>query len=532
MNVSPRKLLTMISLVTALPLARAETLREAVGQPAAVLYGSAITAGVVGGRDFDNTARVHLSLASPENDLKMAGLRPTQASFDWTAGDKTVRWAHAAGQQVRGHTLVWHGSVPGWVSGGGFTAAQLQSVLYTHIDTVAAHYRGQVFCWDVVNEAFNEDGSLSSTIWSDSPGIGYAGMGTRYIEEAFRRAAAADPDAQLIYNDFTNETVNSKSTAIYTMCQDFLNVNRARGPVPLHGVGFQMHVETSVDYSSMRANFQRFGALGLNLQITELDVRLPVDGNGNATAADLAAQAETYWNILGVALAIPQMKVIQSWGFTDAHSWIPAFFQGQGAALPFDTAYQKKPAYWAIWNALANQGEKLPVTAASDPLDIIADPLCSAGSARRLLANAVSDFATFTVNVPNPGSWNVRVGLRRSADSGQVQCAVAPPAGAFTNLSTVKEGYASTPASVDFDLGNVTFATNGTASFRFTVTGKNAASSGYRVAVDYIRITPVSGNGNTPPPITSIADQTVDQSGTHLHRRRCADRRQQPHRHG
>ncbi len=513
MNVSARKLFAILSLVAALPLARAETLREAVSQPAAVLFGAAISGGAVGGRDFDNTARVHLSVASPENDLKMAGLRPTQASFNWTAGDKTVNWAHAAGQQVRGHALLWHGSVPTWVSSGGFTAAQLQDILYTHIDTVAAHYRGDVFCWDVVNEAFNDNGTLRSTIWYDTPGIGYAGMGTRYIEEAFRRAAAADPDAQLIYNDYSNESVNTKSTAIYTMCQDFLDMSRVNGPVPLHGVGFQMHVTpTSVNYSSMRTNFQRFGALGLNLQITELDVRIPVDASGNATAADLAAQAEAYWNILGVALAIPQMKVVQPWGFTDAYSWIPGFFAGFGAALPFDTAYQKKPAYWAIWNAFANQGEKLAVAAASDPLDTVADPLCSAGSARRLLANAAGDFATFTVNVPNPGSWNVRVGLRRSADSGQVQCAVAPPTGSFTNLSTVKDSYASTAASVDFDLGNVTFATNGSASFRCTVTGKNAASSGYRVAVDYIRITPVAGNGDTPPTITSIADQTLRPS--------------------
>ena len=113
---------------------------------------------------------------------------------------------------------------------------------------------------------------------------------------------------------------NTKSDAVYAMAQDFLT----RG-VPLDGIGFQMHI-SGINYTSLRTNFKRFNDLGLDLHITEMDVRVPVDANGDATPANLDAQAEIYWNVLGVALGQPYFKGFQTWGLYDGDSWIPGFF--------------------------------------------------------------------------------------------------------------------------------------------------------------------------------------------------------------
>jgi uncharacterized protein (TIGR03437 family) len=125
------------------------------------------------------------------------------------------------------------------------------------------------------------------------------------------------------------------------MAQDFV----ARG-VPFHGVGLQMHLTASgFSKASVDANIKRLTDLGLELQITEFDVRLPVDSSGIATAANLAAQAQIYHDVIELCLKYPKCTAVQTWGFTDRHSWIPGTYPGMGAALPFDASYNSKPAY-------------------------------------------------------------------------------------------------------------------------------------------------------------------------------------------
>ncbi len=146
-----------------------------------------------------------------------------------------------------------------------------------------AHYASKVYAWDVVNEAFNDDGTMRHTIWYDQPGIG-AGAGTKYIEQALRWAREADPSAKLFYNDYDAEEINKKSDAIYAMAKDF----KKRG-VPLDGIGFQTHVSLKFDdpakLASFAKNLERFAKLGLELHITELDVRLRRFQSGLARCA-------------------------------------------------------------------------------------------------------------------------------------------------------------------------------------------------------------------------------------------------------
>jgi len=465
-------------------------------------------------RTFASVAANEYHIAGAENALKFPATEPSSNNFSFTASDAIVNSAMTNGQNARGHTLIWHGALPNWVASNNWSAAQLQAIIFNHIDHVVDRYKDQLFCWDVVNEALNSDGTFRSTIWYDQPGIGYAGQGSKYIEEAFKRARAADPDAQLIYNDFSTETLNTKSDALYAMALDF----KSRG-VPLDGIGFQMHVGVNgPNISSWRSNLQRFNDLGLNLHITEMDVRIPVDSNGVATATDLSTQANTYFNVIGAALAFPQVKVVQTWGFSDKSSWIPGSFPGFGAALPLGTNWNRKPAWWAIHDVLANQAEFLTVTnlSAGSAQLVVTNSGFSAGRARQLQANGAGDFLTLAVNVPYTGEYNVRVGVRRNSSSGQFQLAAAPLAGgAFLDIGAVQDTYAATTAYAELNLGNTNFPAAGDYGFRFTVAGKNPSSTDYDLALDYIRLTPTGSEGNQAPIISTIADQTMaEDSGT------------------
>ncbi len=479
--------------------------------PRSVRFGGVSGSQITTDAPFGRVAGTDYHIAGTENALKFSSLHPGSNTYAFTSADAILDHAAAHGQLARGHTLLWHGSLPNWVLSNAWTTAQLQAIIYDHIDTVVGRYRDRVFCWDVVNEAFNDNGTLRSTVWYDAPGIGYSGQNTRYIEEVLKRARAADPDAELIYNDYGAETDNTKSDAIYAMAQDF----KARG-VPLDGIGFQFHLSGMPSPSSMRTNFQRFNDLGLNLHITELDVRVAVDSNGVAAATDLAAQADTYFNVVGTALAFPRTSVVQTWGYSDRYSWIPAFSPGNGAALPLDKSFNRKPAWWALRDVLANQAETLAVAglSAGDTSALVSGTSFSAGSARQLQAGASNDFITLAANVLYAGEYTLRVGVRKNSASGKFQLALTrAPGGAFVDLGAAQDTYAASTAYAELNLGTFTFTGAGDNSLRFTVTGKNAASTDYDLTLDYLRLTPTGADGNQAPALTPLAKQMVNEGG-------------------
>jgi endo-1,4-beta-xylanase len=325
------------------------TLRQAAAARN-ILIGTASASAYLAEPEYSAILGSEFSQLQAENEMKFGVIHPRSGSdahpYNFTGGDALVAFAQSQNMKVRGHTLVWHNQVPSWVTNGNFSSQRLGEILSDHISTVVTHYAGKIYAWDVVNEAFKDDGSMRSTIWYDQPGIG-AGTGTKYIEQAFRWARAADANAKLFYNDYDAEEVNAKSDAIYEMVKDF----KKRG-VPIDGVGFQTHVSLKFDnpkkLASYARNLDRFAKLGVELQITELDIRLD---NGNA--ASLSAQAKLYGKIATLCVQQPACKALQTWGFTDKHSWIPAFYKGQGWALLWDEQYRKKPAYQAVRDALA-----------------------------------------------------------------------------------------------------------------------------------------------------------------------------------
>jgi endo-1,4-beta-xylanase len=327
----------------------AVTLRQAA-EARHVIIGAAVASRYLDEADYSAILGSEFSQLQAENEMKFGPIHPRPDTdpnpYDFKGGDALVAFAQIHSMVVRGHTLVWHNQVPDWVKKGSYSAPQLADILHSHIKTVMTRYASKVYAWDVVNEAFNDDGSMRHTIWYDQPGIG-AGQGPKYIEMALRWAREADPGAKLFYNDYDAEQVNKKSDAIYAMAKDF----KARG-VPLDGVGFQAHVSLKFDdptkLDSFVKNLDRFAKLGLELHITELDVRL-----NDSSPNSLTAQAKLYGEIATLCVQQPACKLLQTWGFTDKHSWIPGFYKGQGWALLWDDKYQKKPAYTAVYDALA-----------------------------------------------------------------------------------------------------------------------------------------------------------------------------------
>jgi endo-1,4-beta-xylanase len=277
---------------------------------------------------YQEVARTEFNFMTPENAMKWDATEPSQNNFTFSQADQHVSFAQNNGMRIHGHTLVWHGQLPGWVANGSWNSTTLTNVMYNHIDRVMNHWSdGQIYAWDVVNEAFNENGTRRASVFQNV-------IGSSYIELAFRRARAADPLAKLIYNDYNVETVNSKSTAMYNMVADFKN----RG-VPIDGVGLQMHLSSGgLDYNSLAQNMQRFANIGVEVYITEMDV-----GISSTSQSNLQAQANVYSNVLARCKAQPACKALQVWGIPDKYSWRT----GENPLL-FDNNYNAKPAYYAI----------------------------------------------------------------------------------------------------------------------------------------------------------------------------------------
>jgi len=355
-----------------------QTLRQAA-QGTGILIGTAVRPAQFSEAAYTSTLAREFNMVEPEDALKWDTIHPEPESFDFAQGDLVIDFAIRHNMKVRGHTLVWHKQNPKWLTRGKYSPEQLAQILETHIKTVVAHYRGKVFAWDVVNEAFDElhPGALRNTIWRNQPGIGKmppdqsSARSYSYIEQCFRWTHEADPQALLFYNEAEAETVNPKSDAIYAMVRDF----RKRG-VPIDGVGFQMHIsDLHPDIASISANIGRFTALGVQVHITEMDVALPADAEGNARLEDLQLQADIYRKIAQACLSHPGCTAIQTWGFTDKYSWIGSHSkQSRGAALLFDRNYRAKPAHEALRNALQYAKSRLSM------VPVVSDPIRSSNS--------------------------------------------------------------------------------------------------------------------------------------------------------
>ncbi|NUP39069.1 MAG: 1,4-beta-xylanase, partial [Streptomyces sp.] len=286
-------------------------------------FGTAVAAGRLGDSTYSRILDREFNAVTPENEMKWDTTEPSRGNFNFGPGDQIVNHATAHGQRMRGHTLVWHSQLPGWV-GSIRDANTLRSVMNNHITTVMNHYKGKIYAWDVVNEAFADGGSGQhrSSVFQNLLGDGF-------IEQAFRTARSADPAAKLCYNDYNIENwSDAKTQGVYRMVRDF----KARG-VPIDCVGFQSHFGTGGPPASFQTTLSNFAALGVDVQITELDIA--------------QASPTAYANTVRACMNVPRCKGITAWGIRDSDSW-----RSGDNPLLFDRNGNKKPAYNAALTAL------------------------------------------------------------------------------------------------------------------------------------------------------------------------------------
>jgi endo-1,4-beta-xylanase len=302
-------------------------------------FGAAIDPDALDERPYRDLAATQLTSVTPENAMKWESVEALRGEFNWRVADAVVAFAKAHGQKIRGHTLVWHSQLPLWLINGAFSPDELKGLMVAHIAAEAGRYRGAIYAWDVVNEPFANDGSWRKSIW-------YEAMGRDYVAIALHAARAADPEAKLYINDYNVETAGPKMQALY----DLIASLKGDG-VPIDGVGLQSHFVAGATPGDFGAVLQKFASLGVDVAVTELDlrVRLPTDDKA------LAAQADDYASVVRACRETPRCVGVTTWGITDDRSWVPSFFSGYGAALPFDEKYQPKPAVAAIIEGFAGK---------------------------------------------------------------------------------------------------------------------------------------------------------------------------------
>jgi endo-1,4-beta-xylanase len=329
----------MAALALACALAGASPADEAaLGATAAKsgrYFGAALNPDDFDEKPYRGLATKELSCVTPENAMKWDAVEPARGEFDWERADALVAFAKANGQKVRGHTLVWHSQLPPWLVSGSFSPTEIRDLMVAHIATEAGRYSGQIYAWDVVNEPFTDDGQWRRSIW-------YEAMGPEYVAIALRAAREADPEAKLYINDYNVETAGPKMQALYDLVSSL-----KRAGAPIDGVGLQSHFVTGHVPKDLEAVMAQFAALGVDVAMTELDlrIRLPADERS------LEAQAADYVSVVRACRSTPRCAGVTAWGITDAHSWVPSFFSGYGAALPYDEAYRPKPAVAAMIQA-------------------------------------------------------------------------------------------------------------------------------------------------------------------------------------
>jgi endo-1,4-beta-xylanase len=318
-------LLLVVAATTALAPHTASAAASTLGAAAAQsgrYFGAAVAAGRLGDAQYTGILDREFNSITPENEMKWTSTEPSRGTFTFGSADRIVNHATSHGQRLRGHTLVWHNQLPDWV-GGIRDANTLRGVMTNHITTVMSRYRGRIDSWDVVNEAF-ADGStqLRGSVFRDV-------LGTGFIEEAFRAARSADPAAKLCYNDYNVEDWNApKTQGMYAMVRDF----KARG-VPIDCVGLQSHFGTGGAPGSFATTLANFAALGVDVQLTELDIT--------------GASSSAYGTVARTCMATPRCTGITVWGIRDSDSW-----RSNDNPLLFDRSGAKKAAYDGVLSAL------------------------------------------------------------------------------------------------------------------------------------------------------------------------------------
>ena len=300
--------------------------------------------------DYLLTSQFNLALVDnqPNWHFTDADLRPSPTTFNFSRIDQVVDYATAHHMAIQMHHFIWGDEkwLPDWLKNGGYNKQQLLALIHNHISVVGGRYSGRVEEWSVVNEAFSRAQHLYSLHdwWADHIGD------QSYIDKSFIWARQADPHAKLLLNDFNDEIYSGTSNAMY----NYIKAAKQRS-VPIDGIGMQMHIDASKRPSKQEviSNMQRFGKLGVSVYVTELDVNM---GSviGSSDYKD-KLQAAIYYDMVRACIESKVCPSFSILGITDKETWYNYIGTKNANPLPFNKNYNPKPAYYALYNALAQQ---------------------------------------------------------------------------------------------------------------------------------------------------------------------------------
>ncbi|KAJ3055554.1 hypothetical protein HK097_010162 [Rhizophlyctis rosea] len=285
-------------------------------------------------RTYNTIALQEFDYITAENSMKWDAIEPSNNGFSFNNADTVVNWAQQNGFKVRGHTLVWHSQLPSWVANGSWSKSSLTAVIQNHVAKVMGRYKGKIAQWDVVNEIFDENGGARDSVFSRV----FGGL-DEFVTVAFNAARAADPDAILCINDYNLDYNGGKANGMISLVRRL----KANG-VPIDCIGSQAHLVVGSVSSSFGSTLSSLCSTAGKCALTELDIRARTPISSSA-----AQQQKTdYTTAVRACAVLNNCLGVTVWGITDSRSWIPGVFSGEGDALPWNSSYQKKPAYDGI----------------------------------------------------------------------------------------------------------------------------------------------------------------------------------------
>lgn len=296
-------------------------------------------------RLYPEIASSQFAMAIIDGSAHFDNIQPSQNKFDFTESDKIVSFAEDHGMPVQLHHLVWMDDyvLPEWFTKGNFSKEQLLDIVRNHITTIVKHYEGRVKEYTVVNEAFTEAQHIYGVRSWLADQIGYD---TKYIDDYFKWAHQADPQAKLLLNDFHNETKNSVSDAMYNYLKDA----KARG-VPIDGIGMQLHVDASRPPKKQDVidNMKRFGAIGVPVYVTEFDVNTNAVKGSASSKSQLDAQIS--YDMVRACIESKACVSFTAFGVASKNDFIKKITRANSRAYMFDSRYRPQPAFYSFRQA-------------------------------------------------------------------------------------------------------------------------------------------------------------------------------------
>lgn len=337
------------------PAERLDALARSTGRR----YGFAVHPSYADKEPVRSLLQQHAGIITAENAMKWRNIENAFGRRDYTQADRVVAIATGLNAPLRGHTLAWHQSTPGYLANA--TPEQFAQAQTAHLQALMLRYKGGIHTWDVLNEAIDADSkaangmreSVLSRLW----GVGRYGA-------LFELASEADPTAKLAYNDYGVEQdepwCEARRMGLLRLVEGWVK----RG-IPIDVVGIQAHLDLARRFSAPKLLrfFDELQALGLSIQITELDVR-DASFAGDVPTRDNAVAA-LYRAFLDACLSHPAVEMVVMWNVTDDDSWVNRWTQGQQRPdrtpqrpTLFDPKGQAKPSFHAVARSLRDASVK------------------------------------------------------------------------------------------------------------------------------------------------------------------------------